>query len=545
MRIFCTLLALWLTSQTSLVAQPVDVTYVPEGSLGAIVIHPRQVLTRDVVKLYPTEVLTALSLEQTSIDPVQVDQALIVFLPTVGEPVPFKPVIIIRFSESTALERFKDGMIREEHKERRLQGKTAYIYDTEGGPEPPFGSFVFPDEKTVLMATEANLDAMLRAKANDDPLIQRLKQIDHSTDGVAVASIKPLRLFLPLLNQVPIPPAFEKYKQIPKLLDTIQLQVQLEAVQKLELSLIANDEAAAGELETLLKDAVTDAQQMGAPMLLRDMKLQDDPELATAAKTYFDRLAKLGHEHLVPKREGDKLVLRLEGRGGLKELGLAVGATLPTLMEERQWQYPPTLSSAEQMKYILLAMHNFASIDNNLPVDGPGKEPNLSWRIHILPMLEESFLRDQIDTEQKWDSEVNKEVIDLMPDIYLAADSELDLFDGKTSYVMPTGKGLAKDPARPGPLRFRDFRDGSSNTILVIEVEDYLAVPWTKPGDLNIDLANPKKIFEKDSDGKIVVGMADGSVHTLDLNKISNEQFKALLTIAGGEAIDTFEILER
>ena len=83
---------------------------------------------------------------------------------------------------------------------------------------------------------------------------------------------------------------------------------------------------------------------------------------------------------------------------------------------------------------------------------------------------------------------------------------------------------------------FRQILDGLSNTIMIVEVNDDAAVPWTKPADLEFDIANPMAHLGHARQGGFNVAMFDGRVKFVSRD-IDVELFKALLTRAGGEVI--------
>ena len=87
-----------------------------------------------------------------------------------------------------------------------------------------------------------------------------------------------------------------------------------------------------------------------------------------------------------------------------------------------------------------------------------------------------------------------------------------------------------------GERKFRDVMDGTSNTIMVVESSMDAAVPWTKPADLEIDMAAPLARTGNVHQGGFHVVMADGAVIFLT-NSIDLELFRALLTRAGKEII--------
>lgn len=63
------------------------------------------------------------------------------------------------------------------------------------------------------------------------------------------------------------------------------------------------------------------------------------------------------------------------------------------------------------LKQIALAMHNFHATHNNFPPafsTGKDGKPLLSWRVHILPFLEQDALYKEFHLDEPWDSPQNK-----------------------------------------------------------------------------------------------------------------------------------------
>lgn len=67
-----------------------------------------------------------------------------------------------------------------------------------------------------------------------------------------------------------------------------------------------------------------------------------------------------------------------------------------------------------------------------------------------------------------WDSEHNRKLIEKMPPVYANPSIDAKLTQaGKTTYLAPTGKGTMFDGEKQ--FDFASIRDGTSNTILVVE----------------------------------------------------------------------------
>ena len=193
------------------------------------------------------------------------------------------------------------------------------------------------------------------------------------------------------------------------------------------------------------------------------------------------------------------------------------------------------MQSTNNIKQIGLAMYNFAQAHKTLPpayqANKEGK-PLLSWRVLILPYLGHDALYKEFRLDEPWDSDHNKQLIAAMPMVYRSPNSAVGQF-GKTNYltvrnehsVFPGDKGIA----------ISEITDGTSNTIMTVEVPDESAVVWTKPDDFAYDETNPLKGLTGMRPGGFNAGFADGSVRFI-ASSIDPAVLKALFTRNGGEA---------
>ena len=98
---------------------------------------------------------------------------------------------------------------------------------------------------------------------------------------------------------------------------------------------------------------------------------------------------------------------------------------------------------------------------------------------------------------------------------------------------MPVGNGALYSSSRDEP-QIKDITDGTSHTIMVVEVDDQHAVTWTKPDDLAFDPKDPKKGIGSLYEGGFNAAFCDGSVHFLS-GSIDPKTLAALFTRAGGD----------
>ena len=191
--------------------------------------------------------------------------------------------------------------------------------------------------------------------------------------------------------------------------------------------------------------------------------------------------------------------------------------------------------SVNNLKQIGLAFHNFASDKNHLPppvlYGGKSGKVPYSWRVALLPYIEQQELYNSYNFDEPWDGPSNSKLLNVMPAIYgyprLVGTSKTH-----TAYFVFTGAqtmlGKGDKPS------FMDITDGTSNTFLAVEAQR--DIPWTKPEDIPFDPGLPlPQIGGFTPDGANVL-LGDGSVRYIK-KSIRPEVMKALITRAGGEVV--------
>ena len=143
------------------------------------------------------------------------------------------------------------------------------------------------------------------------------------------------------------------------------------------------------------------------------------------------------------------------------------------------------------------------------------------------------MLYDKFHLDEPWDSEHNKKLIAEMPAVFQSRASTA-IPPGKTVYLLPRGAGTMFEGATGA--KFRDIKDGTGTTIMIVEANADQAVEWTKPQDVEIDLADPfRKLLGLRGD-IFIAAFADGSVRTLSRH-MDKENLKAMFTPAGNEIV--------
>jgi hypothetical protein len=225
-------------------------------------------------------------------------------------------------------------------------------------------------------------------------------------------------------------------------------------------------------------------------------------------------------------------------------------------------------ASQNNLKQIGLAMHNFHDVYGFMPpavIYGPDGKPWHSWRVLLLPFLEQRELYDEYRLDEPWDGPNNEKLLERIPSVYRDPVHGSPM-DYNTHYAAVTGKGMAfpsegmtfdgtpgnlltSDKNRgAGRTRLAAFRDGTSNSLLVGSVSPGRKIPWMKPedvavvaGDAPVPGKDDKKGFAAPYESKRgnagLFVFADGSVVSIT-SDVKPEMFNALLSISDGIPVD-------
>lgn len=229
--------------------------------------------------------------------------------------------------------------------------------------------------------------------------------------------------------------------------------------------------------------------------------------------------------------EGDRLQLDFEGL-------LALDTMVGNIGDRRR---DADLShSKNNLRQIAFAMQGYHEKYNGLPraaltnVQAKDGKPLLSWRVAVLPWLEQEELYKAFKLDEPWDSPHNKKLIAKMPPIY-AAPGVKTKESGLTHYQVFVGPGTAFEPLkdRPHGIRFSEISDGTSFTLMIVEAAE--PVVWTKPDDLPFDAKKPLPKLGLYAEGIHAV-FCDCFVGMLPKN-IDDKTLRALITRNGGESV--------
>jgi hypothetical protein len=188
-----------------------------------------------------------------------------------------------------------------------------------------------------------------------------------------------------------------------------------------------------------------------------------------------------------------------------------------------------------------LAVANYHEAYGSFPpayvADRNGK-PMHSWRVLILPFLEQKELYNRYNFAEPWNGPNNINLASQIGSIYLRSGLESDQVQ-TTSFVAVVGPQTAWPGSRPATKT--DLGDGSNNTLIVVEVPDR-QFRWMEPKDLGFDRmsfrindGSNRGLGSRLGGARVVT--AGGSVSTLP-DDFDPARLKAMLTANGGEKVE-------
>jgi len=188
-------------------------------------------------------------------------------------------------------------------------------------------------------------------------------------------------------------------------------------------------------------------------------------------------------------------------------------------------------------KQLGLALHNYNDVYDCFPPAATKDESGVkhhSWRAMILPYCDQGPLYESIDFHQPWNHENNRDV--LKADLSFYQCPAINFENAQTTYMAIVGD----DNAFPltGVRSVSDIKDGTSNTVMLMETIERNAVHWFQPKDINASvLCNHDPEAEYPHEFGFNVLMFDGSVRYWN-HDIDRETLVGVSTINGGEKVD-------
>jgi hypothetical protein len=323
-------------------------------------------------------------------------------------------------------------------------------------------------------------------------------------------------------------------------LETARLTVNLKSSPKglaandvylLDLALRFQDEVTAQDGENAAKELLQAAQRKSRNVLTQSVLLD---ELA-GISTQFVNEVEVALRTTLIERHGPSVQIHMQMRTDLAAVLKdyeANGAARIKQATERN-------ASRNNLKQLAIAMHNYNATFGHMPpavvYSKDGKTPLYSWRVELLPFLEEGDLYALFHRDEPWNSEHNLALLMKMPKIYASPKKIEGQEEFTTFYQVFVGpQNEAPFEGNRQPKMPASFADGTGNTFLIVEAGD--PVLWTKPDDIPYSSKGPLPklggIFKEGFNA----ALANGSVRFVK-RAVNEKTIRAAITPAGGELL--------
>ncbi len=535
--------------------------FITQEDDAAIVIHPQRLLDAPMIKGMPLDDDFNEFTEKTGIDPRSVKQVTLLM-----QSSNLRDVVnasrgtldasrmqnaysaIVEFSQPFDIQTLIDKSVDELQFETATHDGNAYHRITPSAKNASrsdadlvIGAHA-ASETLLVIATESHLQQILSSGGASTKLTSMLKDVDLDNDIVMVALNDPdASANQQTAQNVPAPLA--PYAKIPQLMTASTVIINLTGETILAVSLEGKDSAATQEINELVTKGLEQAKALATITGMGGTPGSSSGNGPNPMATLTDFVNKIQID-----TSGNNVGVTFPRPEGLDEL--IASTMVPAVAQART---AARRSAGENnLKQIILGWHNFHDTFQAFP---PGDEvvfkqykeggaeerldeggrPFLSWRVYILPFLDQQALYKKFHLNEPWDSAHNKALLAEMPDVYKAPGADTGT---KTRYLSFDGGGAVLNNGVSS--RLRDIKDGVSNTIAVVEVGPDKAVPWTKPEDVNFSPTAPvlSLLGAIGTDG-FAAALCDGSTRTISPTT-TDETLKKLITKAGGEVVGEF-----
>jgi hypothetical protein len=398
---------------------------------------------------------------------------------------------------------------------------------------PKFPVLVLVDDRTLMFLPGsreepalAGLVGQLLTKKADGPLATALA--DAGKHDVACGlDVRPLVEKFDLDAQRAVHPYLVLGKA-----KTLTLAIDFDKTARGSLKLSFADEATAKRAAPVLKEGIAVlAASIAGPLAERKDRVDPSERIVLESVVAVLKAAKI-------ETEGANVF-------ALADVPYADAVTKLATALPKSWTAAVNSKRGQNnLKQLALAMHNFESSFAVFPSDvtpGPAGKP-WSWRVQILPFLEQDNLYRQLDVTKAWDDPANLKKLEAMemPKVFEIPGRPAP--KGHTYFRVFSLPKNAKGKERAwliegqqGP-RITDITDGTSNTFMIVEAGE--AVPWYKPDVLAYDGVLPlPQLGDKNADS-FLVAFGDGSVRVLKRSKLNEKTLRALITPNGGEVVN-------
>ncbi|MBI1901732.1 MAG: DUF1559 domain-containing protein [Planctomycetia bacterium] len=523
-------------------AKVLDDRYISKEFFAVAVVHPQRIMQSELFRLAAEtagEIQPGASLDafladagkEIEVDLKRVRDTLeqvtvgLVFVPGL-QPAPYSFGAILRFNRPYDPAAIAALLRRKRGEEVDYFGRKVWRFDDDTG------AACFADEKTLLFGQPPAVEAMLRDLGEPHPLREALKTFDIDADVACLLLADKVRDFFFGAGAILGPGVQQQAYPIIELLrpaETLAVRIDLSSERLLTTTMQATSPEAA---ETTAQRLQTVWRAVSQLVTAEGLRTSLSGGLRQDAVEDLVALAGELKDGLKIEAQNENVVVSLRAPvdlvGRLKELQPALVARAKESAAKAQ--------QANHVRQIGIALSTYAATHGRFPpavVRSADGKPLYSWRVELLPYFEEGAeIYKDFKKDEPWDSEHNRQFLAKAPAVFACG--------------IPAETGRANTLAVVGPetawageqgTRAADFKDGASQTVLVVTVPEEKAVEWTRPADVEFspELAAAELGLAKQP--AFLALFADGVVREIGKG-ISQETLKALITVGGNEKVD-------
>ena len=487
-------------------SDPLSLDWVPNGSLMVVALKPQSLLNHEIGKPFTKMIENQLKSQVNvqALDSIVICQAhpsIVGSKQISGPRLAFGDLWILTSKDGTAW------------KDRPVGKETSYT----------------PDKSTLIISHSSAALAHIRKAGKNATTNQFWLEQWDQVKTKSAAMIVDFGSFRDVAGPTPLPPMFAFAAPIWQEGEILTAGLETNGDPKLSARLTTASEKAAKDVSMTVEAAMI----LGRNLIVgQQRQMARTPDTTTAALA--DGMASVSKSLENAKTQQDGKDTVIEMTFSSRDLAAVAARVGPDMIARQR-----TANQLNNLRAIALAMHNYHSVHNRFPPaysmgkDGNGKHP-VSWRVLLTPYLERPEIYDNYHFDEPWDSAHNQKVTANMPAVY--NNGNQGLARNHTAYFGV----LSTDPAKPTGFgrhrgkRIRDFTDGTSNSLLIVEANR--KVHWAKPDDIEWNPATdlPDLGFE---DGEFLGATADGAVSRFSSTR-DKATLKAMLTVNGGEIMD-------
>lgn len=168
------------------------------------------------------------------------------------------------------------------------------------------------------------------------------------------------------------------------------------------------------------------------------------------------------------------------------------------------------VESANRMRQLAIGMHNYHDSNGHFPppvlISDSGKK--YSWRVALLPYIDENQIFEQYRFDEDWNSEHNRKLTEATPAAFQHPNA-IAAGSNQCSYFVITGKGTPFNGNEGTKLA--QITDGTSATLMIVESKK--DVHWAEPTDIKFENGKLDSQLGGFSPGGFNGSLCDASTH--------------------------------